>query len=299
MYNGSPFAATAFVVGTDGTPGASLEGVNPGLTYYAGSTAAGPPLGGPPTAVGTYTVVAAFPGSADYAPATAQATFTVTQATATVGTSDAGGVYNGSPFAATASVVGTDGTPGASLEGVNPILTYYAGSTAAGTPLGGPPAAVGTYTVVATFPGSTDYAPATAQATFTVTQATPAIAWNAPGTLVYGTALSSGQLDASANLPGTLSYTPAAGTILGAGSDTLSVTFTPSDTLDYTTATAQTTITVTPATPAIAWDAPGPIVYGTALSSGQLDASRQPAGDLRVYPRRRYHPQRLAATRSP
>ena len=72
----------------------------------------------------------------------------------------------------------------------------------------------------------------------------PSIAWAAPGPIVYGTALGSGQLDASANVPGTFSYTPAAGTILGAGSHTLSVTFTPSDTIDYTTATATTTITV-------------------------------------------------------
>ena len=72
-----------------------------------------------------------------------------------------------------------------------------------------------------------DYTTATATTTITVTPATPVIAWDAPGTIVYGTALSSVQLDASANLPGTLSYTPAAGTILGTGSDTLSVTFTP------------------------------------------------------------------------
>ena len=130
-----------------------------------------------------------------------------------------------------------------------------------------------------------DYTTATAQTTITVTPATPAIAWDAPGTIVYGTALSSVQLDSSANLqPGTFSYTPAAGTILGAGSDTLSVTFTPSDTLDYTTATATTTITVTPATPAIAWDAPGPIVYGTALSSGQLDASANLPGTFSYTP---------------
>ena len=51
-----------------------------------------------------------------------------------------------------------------------------------------------------------------------------------PAPIVYcGTAWSSGQLDASGpTSPGTFSYTPAAGTILAHGSDTLSVTFTPS-----------------------------------------------------------------------
>jgi hypothetical protein len=93
------------------------------------------------------------------------------QTTPTITVSAAGGVYDGSPSAATASVMGVDGTSGASLEGVNPVLTYYRGSTAAGTPLAGPPTAVGTYTVVAAFPGSVDYTPATAQTTFTVTPA--------------------------------------------------------------------------------------------------------------------------------
>ena len=45
--------------------------------------------------------------------------------------------------------------------------------------------------------------------------------------------------------PGTFAYTPAAGTVLDAGNgQTLSVTFTPTDTTDYTTATATATINV-------------------------------------------------------
>ena len=54
-------------------PAHSLEGVSPSLTYYAGGTASGTPLVGPPSASGTYTVVASFAGSADYTPGTAQA----------------------------------------------------------------------------------------------------------------------------------------------------------------------------------------------------------------------------------
>ena len=38
------------------------------------------------------------------------------------------------------------------------------------------------------------------------------------------------QLNASASVPGALIYTPAAGTVLAAGTTTLSVTFTPTDT---------------------------------------------------------------------
>jgi hypothetical protein len=59
-----------------------------------------------------------------------------------------------------------------------------------------------------------------------------------------GTALSSTQLDATANVPGTFVYNPAAGTIPADGSDTLSVTFTPTDTTDYNSATATVTLAV-------------------------------------------------------
>ena len=120
VYDGSTFPASASVAGVGGVPGTSLEGAAPVLTYYAGGTAAGTPLAGPPTAAGTYTVTAAFPGSADYAPATTQATFTIGQATPTVLVTDAGGVYHGSSFPASASVAGVSGVPGSSLEGILP-----------------------------------------------------------------------------------------------------------------------------------------------------------------------------------
>ncbi len=74
--------------------------------------------------------------------------------------------------------------------------------------------------------------------TVTVTQATPQLTWSNPASIPYGTALGDTQLNATAPIAGTFVYTPAAGTVLSAGSHTLSVTFTPTDTTDYTTATA-------------------------------------------------------------
>ena len=47
-------------------------------------------------------------------------------------------------------------------------------------------------------------------------------------------------------LSGTFAYTPPAGTIVARGSTTLTVTFTPTDTTDYTTASASVTLVVTP-----------------------------------------------------
>jgi hypothetical protein len=80
-----------------------------------------------------------------------------------------------------------------------------------------------------------------------VAKATPVITWATPAPISYGTPLSSLQLNATANVPGTFSYTPPAGTILSGGTQTLSVIFTPTDSVDYAPATASVTLTVTQA----------------------------------------------------
>jgi beta-glucanase (GH16 family) len=80
---------------------------------------------------------------------------------------------------------------------------------------------------------------------------TPVITWATPAAITYGTALSATQLDATASVPGTFAYTPAAGTVLAAGPQTLSVTFTPTNTANYTTATAKDTLMVNPTAPTV------------------------------------------------
>jgi large repetitive protein len=82
-----------------------------------------------------------------------------------------GGASTGKPFIATATVAGVNGQYSASLEAVTPILTYYAGSSASGRALPGPPVNAGTYTVVATFAGSKDYIRASTSASFTIVKA--------------------------------------------------------------------------------------------------------------------------------
>jgi hypothetical protein len=115
-------------------------------------------------------------------------------------------------------------------------------------------------------------------------QAAPSISWTAPDAITYGTALSATQLDANSNVPGTFAYTPAAGTVLRAGAQTLSVTFTPIDTIDYTIATATVTLNVNQATPVISWTPPAAITYGTALSATQLDANSSVPGTFAYTP---------------
>jgi hypothetical protein len=112
----------------------------------------------------------------------------------------------------------------------------------------------------------------------------PVVSWPTPATINYGTPLSATQLDATAAIPGTFSYTPALGQVLSLGSDTLSVTFTPTDSVDYTTATAQTTISVIQALPKITWATPAAIPAGTALSATQLNATANTAGTFTYSP---------------
>jgi sugar lactone lactonase YvrE len=107
------------------------------------------------------------------------------------------------------------------------------------------PTAAGSYTVVATVtqPGYQG----SATGTLVIAKATPKIAWATPASIPFGTPLTATQLDATANVPGSFVYTPAAGAIPATGTATLGVAFTPSDAVDYTTATATVSLTVTAA----------------------------------------------------
>ena len=69
----------------------------------------------------------------------------------------------------------------------------------------------------------------------------------------------------------------------GAG-QTLSVTFTPTDTANYTSAMVNVLITVNKATPTITWSNPAGITYGTALSGTQLNATASVPGTFAYTP---------------
>lgn len=77
-----------------------------------------------------------------------------------------------------------------------------------------------------------------------VVQAVPVITW-APASLVVTSALSSAQLNATAPTPGVFTYTPALGTYLPIGTATLSVTFAPTDTVNFKAAAKTATVVVT------------------------------------------------------
>ena len=112
----------------------------------------------------------------------------------------------------------------------------------------------------------------------------PIIQWATPASIPYGTSLSELQLDATASVPGSFAYSPALGTTPAVGTDKLTVTFTPADTVNYDKATTTVLLTVTKATPAITWPTPAAISAGTALTSSQLDASSSVHGHFTYTP---------------
>jgi hypothetical protein len=112
----------------------------------------------------------------------------------------------------------------------------------------------GSYPITVTGPAQiTNYTIAYQSGTLNVvSKAQPVITWMpAPDTLTYGTALSGAQLNASASasqggaaVPGEFVYTPAAGTVLPAGVQSVTVTFNPADTDQYSPVTRSFPITV-------------------------------------------------------
>ena len=168
------------------------------------------------------------------------------------------------------------GTALSSMQ-LNATVTV-AGSSAAGALTYMPAAGVilhaGSQTLTANAAETGNYSAATASVALDVQKATPVVTWSTPAAIVYGTALSAAQLDAAADVPGTFIYSPAAGTILDAGSaQILRATFTPNDPADYNMAGASTLLDVAKAAQTISWSTPAPIVYGTALSTAQLNAT--------------------------
>ncbi len=142
------------------------------------------------------------------------------------------------------------------------------------------------YAVTATYNGDNDLGTsnATASTGLTVTKGTPTITWANPTAITYGTALSGTQLNATASVAGTIVYSPVSGTVLTAGNQTLSLTFTPTNTTDYSTATDSVTLVVNKATPTFTWANPAAITYGTALSATQLNATASVPGTITYTP---------------
>jgi PKD repeat protein len=230
------------------------------------------PISGTILAIGTHTLDTTFTptDSANYTTATDSVQINVISKSVPTIT-----WVNPSPIIYGTALSGTQLNAESSVPG---SLTY---NPASGVILG-----AGTRTLNVSFipTDTTNYSNVTTSVSLTVNKATTSITWSNPSNITYGTAISSTQLNAVGSVPGSMSYNPAAETILGAGTKTLNATFTPTDSANYSTSTDSVQINITKVTPAITWNNPSNITYGTALSGTQLNAVSATQGTFTYNP---------------
>ncbi|MEO6995368.1 MAG: MBG domain-containing protein, partial [Lacunisphaera sp.] len=171
--------------------------------------------------VGVYTVVAYNEdGLTTSSPATLKLSATVTLGNLSV-------TYDGAAHLASATT---------SPAGLKVTLTYDGSVNA--------PINAGAYAVVGTVDDVT-YGGSSTNA-LRISRSAPSIVWPVPTALVHGIALSGLQLNATTGVPGVFNYNPAPGDVLAEGVQALNVTFTPTDSLNYSTVSSAATIMVIP-----------------------------------------------------
>ncbi len=206
----------------------------------------------------THSLTFSYPGDTDYAAQTLAATLQVKQGQLVAIASPASRPF-GAPnpmFTGTLTgVVNNDGITATYVSQAN-------ATTAAGTYTTGPDA----ITPVLADPNNrlSNYATTLNDGALSIEGANPDITWPTPGPIIYGTPLSAAQLDATSTIPGTFTYKPAAGVVLGAGTQTLTVTFTPTGSAAQT---SQTTLVVNQATTTTALTAINATIAGSITLS--------------------------------
>jgi hypothetical protein len=208
---------------------------------------------------GTKTVSAVWNGNVNFTGSTATGTQTV-NGTATVTTV----ASSQNPSVAGAAITLTAAVSSSAVGGTVPIgvVVFQDGTTILGpgtlTPTGTASLTtsaltVGTHSIQATYDGDSFFAGSVSAVLSQVVNTStiaPNLTWATPTAIAYPTPLSATQLNATATnsagvaIPGSYAYSPAAGTVLNPGVQTLSVTFTPTDIATYTTASTSVSLTV-------------------------------------------------------
>jgi hypothetical protein len=258
-YDGSAHTATVTATGVGGVTIPSTGFTLSGTTH---------------TAAGTYATDAwSFTDpSGNYANASGTVNDKIGQATALITVTPYSVTYDGSAHTATATATGVGN------------INLASGLTLAGTTH----TAAGSYATDAwsfTDP-SGNYAASSGTVSDKITLATPVIVWT-PSSFAYGAALSTSQLNATATdgagnpIAGTFVYTAGstplnAGNVLGAGSYTVTATFTPTDTTDYASgATVTATLTVNQLAPMLSLtaDSSSAVLGSVANLTAKLSSS--------------------------
>jgi hypothetical protein len=234
---GTPVTLTAVVTPSLATGTVTFQN---GLTPVGTATLSGgvATLTLPLLNAGTYDFTATYGGDGTYDPSTSNVVqVVVRKVTPEITWADPapivyGTALSGTQLNATASVPGN--------------FTY---SIPAGTILDAGPHGL---SVIFIPTDTTNYTDASKSVSLVVNKANQQIAWTTPASITYGTPLGAAQLNATVTVPGpspagALTYTPPAGTVLPAGTHTLSVAA--AETTNYNPASAQVTISVLKATP--------------------------------------------------
>jgi hypothetical protein len=246
---------------------------------------------------GSHAISATYSGDPLFTLSSAITTQMVTPAALTVTANDASKVY---------------GTPnpgfGVSYQGfVNNEGPGQLGGTLAFSTAATTSSDVGSYSLTPGGLTSSNYTISFVPGTLQITKADQTVTWAKPAAITYGSALGAAQLDAMVSVAGpapagALSYTPAAGTVLHAGTgQVLSVAA--AGTNDYNAASASVTLDVNPAPltvtandAALVYGSPNP-TFGDTISgfvngdglgvvsgSASLTTSATAASDVGSYP---------------
>jgi sugar lactone lactonase YvrE len=237
------------------------------VTYSSDANAQSP--------VGSYSIVPALSGSAlsNYTVTANNGTLTVTAIPLVVTPADAGRTYGAANPAFSGTITGIQGSDSITATYSTAATTASdPGSYAIGAQLSDPQNKLGNYSVTLN------------NGTLTIARANQTINWAAPAAISYGTAISAAQLNAGVSVPGpaaagAVTYAPAAGTVLDAGVQSLTVNV--GGTTDYNPASATVQLTVNKAQPVFSGLKDASLVYhaGSVSFSGALTAPTAiPAG---------------------
>ena len=247
VYNGAPRTVT-FTTTPTGLAGVTLS--------YDGSAQA-------PVNAGSYSV-AAHLTNPNYTAPDATGTLVIQRANQSISFAPlAGKTYGDAAFGVSASA----------SSGLTVVFTAAGNCTISGNIVS--LTGAGGCTITADQVGDRNFNPAASvPQSVSIAKATPVITWNPPASMVYGSALGATQLNATASgvggagPGGTFNYSPPSGTILNPGTQTLGVTFTPDDQVNYTGATRNVSIAV---------------VYNTAVGHVDLQPINPPSQPISVF----------------
>ena len=264
-------------------------------TTFAGTITTDPDMLDTYPNAGEYPLTLTFtPDNQNYNPAVADRTLIVKKATPVIEWETPDRVEKGTQFARNATAAGIE-IPNAPAAGAREdVEGDFVYDPTLPVTLDQVPEQTLTVTFTPTGNSATNYEAVTVTRTVEVFTKVPVtITWATPVDIYYGTALGLAmemdqrgildpegkiQLNALATtedgtkVDGRYVYIPEEGNILPAGRHELKVTFTPTDSDTYETATGSVWINVLKATPIVTWDPLSPITYGTPLSGDQLNA---------------------------